>query len=803
MRRWPGTILIIMSFAVSFLGVAWNDRVLAGDGWPGLRGPNFDGSVHDARLFDSRDAALTLGWKRALGSGYSSIAVVDGSLVTMFTDGDADVAAAFDTETGDELWRYRIGDRYAGHDGSHDGPISTPLVADGRVYGLGAWGHLFALDVATGEVSWSTHLVDDHGAEQPHYGFTTSPVLVDGVLVVEMGAKEGKAIGGFDAQGGQLLWTVGDDEIHYHSPIVATIGGQRQVLAAGSKTLFGIEAASGDVLWSYEHQGDERAMGGATIVPVPAGEDRVLLLNKIDSSAMLGITRKDGDDYEIAELWSDNSIRSTYVIPVYHDGYLYGMTGRIFTCVDAATGETKWRSREPGDGFPTLVGEHLVIMTKPGSLHVVEASPEAYREVARLDLFEEHSWSAVAYAGGHLYARSMAHLARIDPSTGSEKTGDTESWIAETEFGRFLAEAEQAEDKSAFIDAFLERQRSFPIVEETGLVHFVYRGEAADVGIVGDMIGFRREEPMARLDGTDLFHFSTRLEPDAAVAYGFISDYGEPIADPRNPQPGKGLFGDVSWFAMPAWQAPDFIDEADAARQGRLEPLEWESKVREGQKRTAQIYLPVGYDTQSDHRYPVLYVHGGKSALEDGKMKNALDQLIGKTVEPLIAVFVIPDEEDPRRDLGDVEKYSEMVVTELVPLIDERYRTNRDPMGRASVGASGGANAALFSTFKYPDLFARVGSQSATFGAEDIEEVIRNADEQPLVVYMDWGTYHMRSPHEAWDLAEESRKTWALLRERGYRPAGGEVPEGFGWACWSGHTDELLAALFPMRRGPA
>ena len=58
----------------------------------------------------------------------------------------------------------------------------------------------------------------------------------------------------------------------------------------------------------------------------------------------------------------------------------------------------------------------------------------------------------------------------------------------------------------------------------------------------------------------------------------------------------------------------------------------------------------------------------------------------------------------------------------------------------------------------------------------------------------------MRSPHEAWDLAVENRKLWAGMREAGYRPAGGEVPEGFGWACWTGHTEELLAAIFPLRR---
>ena len=66
-----------------------------------------------------------------------------------------------------------------------------------------------------------------------------------------------------------------------------------------------------------------------------------------------------------------------------------------------------------------------------------------------------------------------------------------------------------------------------------------------------------------------------------------------------------------------------------------------------------------------------------------------------------------------------------------------------------------------------------------------------------MTVYLDWGTYHLRSPHEAWDMAKDSRKAWSMLRERGYRPTGGERPEGFGWRIWRTHTDELLASLFP------
>jgi len=793
-RRLEGiVVLVALGLAVAAGGIGAH----ADPGWPGFRGPNSDGTVPDAKLFDGKKSTLQLDWKRRLGSGYSAVAVGDGRVVTMFAEESSDILAAFETETGDVAWRYRVGEVHKGHDGSHDGPISTPLMAGGRVFGLSAWGRLFAVNATTGKEVWATHLVDDLGSTKPYYGFTTSPLMADGVLVVEIGAKEGKAIAGLDPDDGKLLWIVGDDKIEYHSPIVATLDGRRQVLAAGQNNIYGIDAKSGEVLWSYEHGGDERAMGGLAIVPVPAGEGRVFLMNKIDSSVMLSVTRK-GDEYEISELWSGNGIKQSYVVPVYHDGYIYGMSNRIFVCLDAATGDIAWRSREPGDGFPTLVGDDLVIITKPGSLHVAKASPEGYKELARLDLFEEHSWSEVAYADGHLYARSMAQLARIHPG-GEQAAASSATTAMTTAFDRFLAEAEASADKTAVVDAFLSRQDTFPIVEDTGVVHFVYRGEAEDVGIVGDMVGFRREDPMTRLDGTDLFYYTTQLEPDAAVTYGFIVDFDEPVADPNNPSEGKGLFGEVSWLAMPAWQEPDFLDEADASRQGRLESLEWESEAREGQKRTAEVYLPAGYDPDVDLRYPVIYVHNGKEALEDGRMKNALDHLSGTSVAPLIAVFVIPDEEDPRKDLNDMESYSEMVVNELVPAVDARFPTIDDPMARGVVGAGRGANIALYLAFKHPELFRRVGGQSATMGAEEFEEELaRGASDQPLVIYLDWGTYHLRSPHEAWDLAVENRKLWTELREAGYRPAGGEVPEGYGWACWNGHTEKLLASLFPL-----
>jgi len=102
--------------------------------WPGLRGPAHDGAAREGKLIGERGGGLAVGWKVALGSGYSAVAVADGIAVTMFSAGTDDVIAAFAVDSGKEMWRTRIGEAYQGHDGSHDGPVSTPAIGDGRVF---------------------------------------------------------------------------------------------------------------------------------------------------------------------------------------------------------------------------------------------------------------------------------------------------------------------------------------------------------------------------------------------------------------------------------------------------------------------------------------------------------------------------------------------------------------------------------------------------------------------------------------------------------------------------------------------
>ncbi|MDH3785247.1 MAG: PQQ-binding-like beta-propeller repeat protein [Acidobacteriota bacterium] len=818
-RRVP-TMIVFCLMTVAATGGA-----IAAEGqldWPSFRGPNLDGALQGVGGITD-ETGLELNWKHDYGSGYASLVATQGLVIGGFSSGDLDLLSAVDATTGEEVWRAQIGPIYNGHDGSHDGPIATPFVAGGRVYMLGAWGELFALELKSGKELWRTHLVENHEIPKPHYGFSTSPILVDGVLVVELGdppppppdadAEEGeveeeptdtgggKAVGGFDPETGALKWTLGTDQVAYQSPTVALIGGKRLVIAASNKKLFGINASAGTIAFEYEHQGDGRAIGSGSMNPVAAGEGRFLLSNTTDGSSMIQVKPDPELGYAVEELWNSNSIRGTYVTPVVHDGHLYGVTGRVLTCVSVETGESVWKSRQPGDGFITLLDDHLVIITKAGTLHLARATPDGYQEIAQIPLFEELSWSQVAFADGGLFARSMNEIARVDLSNAFDESMKTMTTAmpAGSTFASFLRQLESATEPSATIDEYLASQVSFPIIEGMDLVHFVYRGEANDVGVRGDIIGARREDPMTRVAGTDLFYYTARFEPNARVNYGFIKNFEENIVDPLNDRTEPdGQDGELSWFAMPAWRKPWYLDEAGADRQGKIVEHTLESKVVEGRTQVFSAYLPAGYDEMTG-RLPVIYFHGGDEALDDGGMKNALDNLIGKTVAPVIGVFLHAGERTPGPP--NREGMAALLATEIVPVVDETYRTIAEAAGRASFGAGGSGYAAYFTALEQPGIFGQVLTQSAIlFGGQldALKAKVRNADEQPLTIYQDWGTYDLRSPHEAWDMRDSNSDFRAFLRDRGYRPVGGEVPTGIGWAAWQNQTDDLLETLFPL-----
>ncbi|MDH3626332.1 MAG: PQQ-binding-like beta-propeller repeat protein [Acidobacteriota bacterium] len=775
----------------------------ASEDWSQFRGPAAEGRGTGLTV-EPVELGMQLEWRQKLGSGYSSVVVADSRVITQYADGTSELTAAFNSRTGESLWSYTIEPQYAGHDGSHDGSLSTPLILGDTVYGVSPAGKLFALDATDGKQRWVVDLAAKFEIGAPFYGFGGSPIAVGDTIVVQAGAGKG-AIYAFAAADGELRWRAGEDRMQYQTPTVTRLDGKTVVVAVGMTKLWGVDATDGDVLFQQEHGGGGGGYGASSATPVPAGDGRIFVSHKDDASAMYSVAKSD-NGYSVETLWENNGIRHSYNTPVYRDGFLYGHSSRFMTCLDAATGEAMWKTREPGDGYTMLVDDFVVILTREGSVHLIEASSESYKELAAVEVFDDLAWSPPSFAAGRIYARSLGSLASVNIVNGGTRLAVTDhenTRIVGSKFARFLTRLEAADDPNTLARQWVEAQEQFPIVED-GWVHFVYYGEATDVAVGSDLIGIAAEKSMNRVKGTDLFFASIRLENDARANYILFKDY-EQVLDPRNTRVARtaaigadmelsfaGQWMEMSWFSMPDWKEPVHLTAASEERNGLVKDHAFKSEQLAADVAT-QVYLPHGYE-EGDTRYPVLYFHGASGALDEGGWAQSLDNLIGQSVEPMIVVFIGPVR-------APQPAYAKMIGEELIPNIDAMFRTVAERDSRASVGNNFSAVGALFSTFMNPDLIGKVATQSAfvtEFGWLPLQPVLDGLERHDFSLYVDWGRYDLRSDHENWDLSDANATMVEALDKRGMKVHGGQANDGAGWPSWRNRTDALLKALFPI-----
>jgi enterochelin esterase-like enzyme/outer membrane protein assembly factor BamB len=806
--------LLALSFVLLLQGI-WVD----GADWPHWRGPLYSGAAVDESFVLGSGQGLTVAWQKDLGSGYSSISIADGLAITMFSDGEKDYMIALDAATGEEKWRYKLDETYAGHDGSHDGPLSTPAISDGLVYGIGPKGQILALDVKDGRKVWEASMVA-FGVREPDYGWTTSPLIAGDVLIVQTGGgqpaedeegEEGaeaeaeakpealvKSVTGLDKRTGKELWTVGDETINYQSPVLVEVHGKLQVVCGGDQTIFGLDPETGKELWQLKHAGGDQALN-----PIPAGDNRFFIRHARRQGMLLEV-RQEGDSFTAREVWTSREIKNTDSPATYHNGYLYGMSGPFLTCVDADTGERKWRTRETGDGFPMMVNDYLIMMAKQGSLHAANASPDGYDEVAAIELFDHLGWTPPSFADGRIYVRSLEKIACIEPGETDQlvqidrpvdvgKLADSKlaAWVKKVE-------AAKQQERAAMVDQFFEEHQSFPIIEGERKVHVIYRDQVEDIAITGDILQNGEFHSMNRVADTDLYYYSFELDADAHISYNLQKDFEEQITDPLNPRIVTNFGREQSELAMPKWSDSSHLDEYP------LESFEYQGKILEP-KRQIYVYLPPFYET-SDQRYPVLYVHYGRLAIDDGLLVRSLNNLVGRSVRPIIAVFIGLGE---GANFGEIsgehkDQYAKMVVEEIVPLIDGKYRTIAKPEARATMGSSAAGFMSVYLAFHHPGIFGWAIGQSTNvddYLGEEMNEILAAATETvPTRFFLHWGKYDFRIEQRDIDRLRDNRKLIKKLEEKGYQVEGGEMSHGYGFGNWRTVNDEILETIFPLTK---
>jgi outer membrane protein assembly factor BamB len=378
--------------------------------WPDFRGPARDGRSAEAIHTDWPGDGLPRLWKQPIGLGYASFVVADGRAFTIEQRRRQEVVAAYDVETGRELWTNGWDGEFVETMGG-DGPRATPTFHEGRVYALGALGELRCLDAATGAVVWRRNILDDNGAANLDWGMSGAPLIVDEKVIVLPGGPGGKSVVAYNKTNGEVVWRSLDDRQAYVSPVLATIAGIRQILVVSAHRVVGLTPADGSLLWEYPWATDQ---GINVAQPVVLGRDRVFLSASYgQGAAVVEITRA-GDRLAARSVWENSRMKNKFTSSILHEGHLYGLDEAILACIDAETGELKWKGGRYGYGQPIFASGHLIVLAENGDLALVKATPEGHQELARVPAIEGKTWNHPVVANGRLLVRNLREMAAFD-----------------------------------------------------------------------------------------------------------------------------------------------------------------------------------------------------------------------------------------------------------------------------------------------------------------------------------------------------------------------------------------------------
>jgi len=375
--------------------------------WTSFRGPNRDGSYDEMEVLTAWPAqGPPLMWKQPIGLGIGSFVVADKRAYTIEQRRGKEAVAAYDVDSGRELWTQSWNAEY--RDSTGDGPRSTPTWDDGRIYALGATGELRCLDAKSGAVIWGKNILSDNQAANLQWAMAASPLIVDDKVIVLPGGSANNSVVAYNKMTGAPVWKSQSDRAAYVSPMLVTLAGRRQIVVVSASRAFGLEPGNGSLLWSH---GWDTDMGINVSQPIMVDANRFFISSGYGKGAALVEVTSSGNAFSARTVWENINMKNKFNSSVLHQGYVYGLDEGILSCVDVKTGERKWKGGRYGYGQVLLVGNHLIVSTDTGELVLVRATPDQFSEVSRFQAIEGKTWNYPAIGGGRLLVRNGNEMA--------------------------------------------------------------------------------------------------------------------------------------------------------------------------------------------------------------------------------------------------------------------------------------------------------------------------------------------------------------------------------------------------------
>jgi outer membrane protein assembly factor BamB len=383
--------------------------------WPGFRGTLRDSVVRGVRIeTDWSRFPPVERWRRPVGPAWSSFAVEGPHFYTQEQRGEEELVVCYRLDTGEPVWRHSDPVRFW-ESNAGAGPRATPTLANGRLYSFGGTGILNAMEARDGALAWSRNIAADTGTKVPMWGFASSPVVLEDLVIIAAGGR----LAAYELGTGKPRWTGAVRGGGYSSPHRSTIHGVDQILMQSGVGVISVAPSDGTMLW-------EHAWQGSTIIQPSILPDGDVLISTGGPSGGFGIRRltvtHDPNGWMVRERWTSNGLKPYFNDFAVHRGHAYGFDGSILACINLEDGKRQWKDGRYGYGQLVLLADQdlLLVLSERGELVLVGASAEGFREIGTCKVIEGKTWNHPAIAGDVVLVRNsevMAayQLARMRP----------------------------------------------------------------------------------------------------------------------------------------------------------------------------------------------------------------------------------------------------------------------------------------------------------------------------------------------------------------------------------------------------
>jgi outer membrane protein assembly factor BamB len=399
-----GTILIAELTAVA---AAQN----TGPDWPQWRGPRRDGTLTSFAEPKAWPDALTQRWKITVGEGYATPILVGNRIYQFSRQGENEILRAIDAESGKVVWEQTYAAPFEMTSGTRrhgPGPKSTPTYADGRIFTLGMSSIVTAWDAATGKVLWRI----PSGPLQPQFHTAMSPLVDRNQMILHLGGDRQGSLNSFDPATGKVRWSWTGDGPAYGSPIIADLGGTRQLLLFSQQNFIGVNPETGALLWSVPFEARSTTN---SITPLVYGN--TIIVSGQGKPLTAYIVANKGGKWVADLAWENPAVQMSFSNPVLVGDAIFSMSplnsGQFFWA-DAKTGKTLWLSepRQGGNAAITRSGDLLFVLKDTGELMVGRATPgAAFTPAKTYTVASSATWAPPVISGNRIFVKDVETLA--------------------------------------------------------------------------------------------------------------------------------------------------------------------------------------------------------------------------------------------------------------------------------------------------------------------------------------------------------------------------------------------------------